>query len=209
MVSQGLKANPNYQFTLLVRNPDNIEYDEEEKTKLTLIKGDAEKKDDVLKAIEGSDVVVFSVGSTITATFKMTYPELCQRTIQVLIDAIQSIEDPSQRPKRLVAVTTTGAVEHKEVPLLFKPLYHLALHAPHEDKKEMEARIVKSCPIDWIIVRPSLLTNGELTGQYRSSDSTITGYTISRQDIGHFLLHQCLDDENAKQWIKKYAVVTY
>ncbi|CAO3628781.1 unnamed protein product [Cunninghamella blakesleeana] len=210
MVSQGLKnKDKEYQFTLLVRNPDNIDYDEEEKKQLTLIQGDAEKKEDVIKVIQGSDIVVFSVGSTVTATLKMTYPNLCQRTIQVLIDAIQSIDDPQQRPKKLIAITSSGCVEHKEVPLLFKPLYHFALAAPHEDKREMEHRIVNHCPIDWVIVRPSLLTNGALTGKYRSSATTISGYTISREDVGHFMLHQCLDDETAKQWIKKCVVVTY
>ncbi|KAI8096577.1 uncharacterized protein BX664DRAFT_324309 [Halteromyces radiatus] len=206
MVAQGLETGK-YEFILLVRNPDQVDYNEEQKAKLTLIKGDALDASAVKQTVEGCDLVVFAIGSTITATFKMTHPGLCQKGMNVLLNVIKGMEHP---PKRLIAVTTTGAMDPKEVPLLFRPLYHWALAEPHADKREVENSIQSSShPFDWIIVRPSLLTDGALTQHYRAESNRLVGYTISRQDVGHFLLNQCLDDDEAKKWINNYVVVTY
>ncbi|CAO3597804.1 unnamed protein product [Absidia cylindrospora] len=215
MVAQGLsKPGASDEFILLVRNPDNVEYDQEQKAKLIIIKGDAHDPTAVRQLVEGADIVVTSIGSGVTATFKMTIPNVCEKGIQVLLDVIGSIDDPARRPRRLVAVSTTGAMDGGEVPFLFRPLYHLALAEPHKDKKALEEHITSTAPsltppLDYVIVRPSLLTNGALTGHYRADTKRVVGYTISRSDVGHFLLEQCLDDETVKKWVNQYVVVTY
>ncbi|ORZ25546.1 hypothetical protein BCR42DRAFT_386171 [Absidia repens] len=215
MVAQGLsKPDSTDEFVLLVRNPDHVEYDPEQKAKLTLIKGDAHDPTTVRQLVEGADIVVTSIGSGVTATLKMTMPNVCEKGIKVLLDVIGSIDDPARRPRRLVAVSTTGAIDGGEVPFLFRPLYHLALAEAHKDKKALEDHITSTAPsltppLDYVIIRPSLLTNGPLTGQYRTDNKRLVGYTISRTDIGHFLLEQCLDDEKVQKWVNQYVVVTY
>ncbi|SAL94728.1 hypothetical protein [Absidia glauca] len=208
MVAQSLAKDNSDQhtFVLLVRNPATIDYDDSQRSRMTLVQGDALDPAAVRQVVSGADVVVTSIGASVTPTLKMTHPGLCEDGIKVLLGVLESME---QRPRRLIAVSTTGAIDGGEVPWLFRPLYHLALAAPHADKKAMEERITSSCPIDWIILRPSLLTNGVLTGEYRTDTKRLVGYTISRQDVGHFMLNQCLDDDNAAKWLKHFVIITY
>ncbi|KAI8340178.1 hypothetical protein BC941DRAFT_419630 [Chlamydoabsidia padenii] len=205
MIVQSL-ANPTHTFVLLVRNPDTVDYNETQKAQLELIQGDALDPEAVRQVVTGADVVVTSIGAFITPTLKMTHPGLCEQGIKVLLGVLDSLQD---RPRRLIAVSTTGAIDGEEVPWLLRPLYHWVLAAPHADKKAMEDHITSSCPIDWIILRPSLLTNGGLTnGQYRKDTKRLVGYTISREDVGHFMLEECLDEEKSKKWINNYVVIT-
>ncbi|KAK4515463.1 cysteine protease [Mucor velutinosus] len=206
MVCQGLEKGE-HQFKLLIRNPDNADYTEDQKSKLTIVKGDALDAEAVKQTLQGTGVIVYSIGSAFDfKKMDMVNPGLCHDTMSVLLKVLQDLPE-DERPKRLVVVSTTGLDKMKEVPYLLQPLYHLVLHAPHQDKKEMEKLVVdenKSVP-DWIIVRPSLLTDGALKGKYRA-DVGISGYTISREDVGHFLLNQCIVPTI---WIQKKVVVTY
>ncbi|KAI9026539.1 NADH(P)-binding-domain-containing protein [Phycomyces nitens] len=204
MVKQGLVSFPDYQFTLMVRNPAIVQFTEEEKQSIKWVKGDARSNQDIKNAVEGADCVVTSVGCTINLKGAMVDPGLCQDSMKVLLDVIQELPEET-RPKRLVTVSTTGLDGMSEVPYLFRPLYKFLLHAPHEDKKAMEGLVRANTAVsDWIIVRPTLLTNGPKTEKYRDGEG-LCGYTVSREDVGHFMLHQCL---SSTQWIKKAPVVS-
>ncbi|GAB2686601.1 NAD(P)-dependent oxidoreductase [Kribbella swartbergensis] len=64
----------------------------------------------------------------------------------------------------------------------------------YADLRVMEADIVSS-GTDWTIVRPPKLTNGPLTGTYRTvvGGTVSRGYTISRADVAHLML-SAVDD---------------
>lgn len=208
MVIQGLEQEHPHQYKLLIRNPANLEYTEDQKSKLTIIKGDALDAAAVKETIANTDVIVYSIGSAFDMkTRSMVSPGLCHDTMTVLLKVMDDLPQ-DQRPKQLVVVSSTGLDGMKEVPYLFRPMYHFLLHEPHEDKKELEKLVTgqenKHLP-NWIIVRPSLLTDGKRTGKYKV-DVGISGYTISREDIGHFLLHQCIESQ---KWVNKKVVVTY
>lgn len=206
MVIQGLEKGQ-HQYRLLIRNPGNMDYTEEQKEKITIIQGDALDAVAVKLTIQNTDVIVYSIGSAFDMkTRSMVSPGLCHDTMAVLLQVLKDLPE-HERPKRLVALSSTGLNGMAEVPYLFQPVYHFLLHAPHEDKKEMERLVVdENSPMrDWIIVRPSLLTDGKHVGKYRANVS-ISGYTVSRQDVGHFLLEQCIEPTT---WINKKVVVTY
>ncbi|KAI8637574.1 hypothetical protein BD408DRAFT_424278 [Parasitella parasitica] len=206
MVVQGLEKGE-HEFKLLLRNPDIADYTQDQKSKLTIIKGDALDAKTVKETVQNTDVIIYSIGSAFDfKKMDMVNPGLCHDTMALLLQVLQALPQ-NERPKRLVAVSTTGLDNMIEVPYLFYPLYRFVLHAPHQDKKELEKLVVakNSSVPDWIIIRPSLLTDGNLRGKYKS-DVGISGYTISRQDVGHFLLNQCLVSTT---WIHKKVVVTY
>ncbi|KAG2196937.1 hypothetical protein INT46_006452 [Mucor plumbeus] len=206
MVIQGLEKGE-HQFKLLIRNPDNADYTEEQKSKLTIIKGDALDPAVVKETIQNTDVIIYSIGSAFDfKKMDMVNPGLCHDTMAVLLQVLEELPE-NERPNRLVVVSTTGLDNMKEVPYLFYPLYRFVLHAPHQDKKELERLVIdenKSVP-NWIVVRPTLLTDGDLKGKYKA-DVGLSGYTISRQDVGHFLLNQCIVPTT---WIHKKVVVSY
>ncbi|KAI8981831.1 hypothetical protein BDF20DRAFT_818267 [Mycotypha africana] len=212
MVVQSLSNNANHEFKLLIRNPNKLEesYTKEQLSKVTIIEGDALDVVAVKETIRNTDVVIFSVGSGMDIMKrKMLQPGLCKDAMTVLLEAMSQLsnDDVDSRPKHLVAVSTTGLDGMKEVPFLLQPLYKFLLHEPHQDKLAME-RLIENNEIqglNWIIVRPSLLTDGQVTGKYRANVG-ISGYTISRDDVGHFLWNQCV---LAEVWNNKKVVVTY
>lgn len=205
LVTQGLEDNK-HEFKLLIRYPESLDYTEEQKSKLTIIQGDAaENPEKVKETIANTDVIVYGIGSGFNMLSRtMTHPGLCKKTITILLKAVEELPE-NERPKRLVVVSSAGVEGSDDVPFVLKPLYYY-LHAPHVDKKDLEDVVEENKLItDYIIVRPTLLTDGKVTGKYRAEEH-ISGYTISREDVGHFLLHQCLEPTT---WIKKKVLVTY
>ncbi|KAI9365635.1 hypothetical protein BD770DRAFT_376942 [Pilaira anomala] len=205
MVAQGLVTGE-HEFKLLLRKPENLDFTEDQKSKLTIIQGDALDPLAVKETVVDTDAIVYSIGSAFNMSSRsMVTPGVCHDTMTILLKVLEELSE-EERPKRIVVVSSTGLYDMKEVPYLLQPLYHFLLHEPHEDKKELE-RLVEENKVlsNWIIVRPSLLTDGKLVGKYRA-DIGISGYTVSRQDVGHFLLHQCIEPTT---WINKKVVVTY
>jgi putative NADH-flavin reductase len=68
--------------------------------------------------------------------------------------------------------------------------------------KELQEQIVRNSPLDWIIVRPAMLTNAERTGKYRAgfapTDHSIMR-KISRADVADFMLKQTADNTYLRQ----------
>jgi putative NADH-flavin reductase len=68
--------------------------------------------------------------------------------------------------------------------------------------KEVQENLIRESPVEWVIVRPALLTNGPHTGKYRSGfaagDNSIRR-KISRADVGDFMLRQLSTVENVRK----------
>jgi uncharacterized protein YbjT (DUF2867 family) len=64
------------------------------------------------------------------------------------------------------------------------------------DDKDVQERIVRRSKLDWVIVRPVILTDGPKTNAYRASVDPRDwkcGF-ISRADVADFLVKQIGDD---------------
>ena len=73
--------------------------------------------------------------------------------------------------------------------------FHLLLERVYDDK-DVQERIVRGSELDWVIVRPVILTNGPKTNTYRAvidPRSWTCGF-ISRADVADFLGKQIDDD---------------
>jgi uncharacterized protein YbjT (DUF2867 family) len=77
---------------------------------------------------------------------------------------------------------------------LLLPMINAFAADVYADLRVMEADIMSSAT-DWTIVRPPKLTNGSLTGTYRTTvGGTVSrGYTISRADVAHLMLAAASD----------------
>lgn len=68
--------------------------------------------------------------------------------------------------------------------------------------KETQEKIIKASSLQWTIVRPAALTNGPLTGKYRSDfgpkDNSIRR-KISRADVAAFMLGELNSEENLRK----------
>jgi uncharacterized protein YbjT (DUF2867 family) len=69
------------------------------------------------------------------------------------------------------------------------------LRDEYADKNAQE-RIVRESGLEWVIVRPMILTNGPWTNDYRASVDLKPGRHpyISRADVADFLVRQLTDD---------------
>ena len=85
---------------------------------------------------------------------------------------------------------------------LFSPLVKAAFRKPYADLALMEDILCDS-GLDWTIVRPPRLTNGPLTGTYRTAygQNLRRGILISRADVAHLMLRVLEQPETIKQTI--------
>jgi putative NADH-flavin reductase len=69
------------------------------------------------------------------------------------------------------------------------------------DDKERQEELIQGSELDWIIVRPSLLTNDPHTGAYRVGSEVTHGIgaKLPRADLADFMLEQLTDDTYLRQ----------
>ena len=85
---------------------------------------------------------------------------------------------------------------------LFSPLVKAALRKRYADLALMED-VVRESGLDWTVVRPPRLTNGPLTGTYRTAygQNVRRGILISRADVAHLMLRVLEQPETIEQTI--------
>ncbi|KAJ2774066.1 hypothetical protein IWQ56_000754 [Coemansia nantahalensis] len=189
------------EITILARTPERLTFTSAQLAKITVVKGDATAKADVARAIEGADMVVSSLGGapSLTGIADAGVEEVA--TLLVL-EAIK--ETRASSPPRLIMVSSTGVGTLRDVPLVMRPLYGLLLRTPHRHKAVAEAAI-RASGVPFTLVRPALMTNGPLTRTYRAAAGA-SGYTISRNDVAHFVLEQCVLGD---AWVGEAPVIAY
>ncbi|PSR16805.1 epimerase [filamentous cyanobacterium CCP3] len=154
------------------------------------IEGDVTDKATVEKAVQGQDAVLSALGSS-----SLKRSPALTTGVRNIVEAMEQYN-----VRRLVYQSSLGVGEsRKQVGFLVRniiiPLVLRNAIADHEDKE----RIIKQSNLDWVIVRPAGLTNGDHTGEYRSGETIDFGAKISRADVADFMLKQVTDDACLKK----------
>ncbi|KAF8350381.1 hypothetical protein F5887DRAFT_1069405 [Amanita rubescens] len=105
---------------------------------------------------------------------------------------------------------------------VLRPVYSYLLDQPHKDKLGVE-RLAFHCLSKFgsfsnvLIVRPALLTDGECVADklehagkkkpYRVGSEEISGYTVSRKDVAHFIVEDAL--KNWEKYRDTIATIVY
>lgn len=156
---------------------------------------------------------------------KFDDPTICKDAITVILSALRSLPSLSQKPV-IVALSTTGiSSKARDVPMAMLPLYHWLLAVPHKDKKEMEAVLLAEMTKpaqeraieNFVIVRPSLLTDGKRLGTDKvrvgeeggEGAKPAVGYTIGREDVGGWMFDEMVKGAGAKKYAGKMVSITY
>jgi putative NADH-flavin reductase len=170
---------------------------------VVLTVGDVLDRDSLVRAVEGQEAVVCSLGSGVTGPFKkMT---MLSEGTRNLIAAMQK-----QNVRRIVCITGIGAGESKgHGPWYYNWLFQpLVLRGVYEDKTRQE-NLVRSSGLAWTLVRPGMLTNGAMKGQAAVRAITNLAGTragnISRADVAEFCLRELVDD----RYLNQAPVITY
>jgi len=147
--------------------------------------GDALKVNDVARALDQVDVVVQALGVPPSLDLVLKPVTLFSEATRVLLPAMKKAG-----VTRLVSVTGFGAGDSRAAINIFQRLpFKLLLKNAYDDKSLQETLIADS-DLDWLIVRPGVLTNGSFTGKYRvlSKPGEWRNGIISRADVADFVL---------------------
>jgi uncharacterized protein YbjT (DUF2867 family) len=107
--------------------------------------------------------------------------------------------NPTNRKSTMFATNDIGA----EFDRLFQPL--LLRHA-YKDKDRQEAAI-RASSLDWVIVRPAMLTNDPARGSVKAVTNLagVKGGKIARADVARFVMEQLTTDT----WLRQTPVILW
>ena len=96
--------------------------------------------------------------------------------------------------RRFVCLSAYGASETRDTALYSKVLRSMI--GKRVEDKDRQEELIRESELDWVLVRPPLLTNGARRGQYRAGfDIPIKLFSsVSRADVADFMLKQLTDD---------------
>jgi putative NADH-flavin reductase len=183
-IDQALAAG--HEVTAFVRSPFE--------SKARVVQGNVLDPAQVTEAVRGHDVVVTCLG-----TRPWRHVDICSGSIAAMIPAMKA-----NGIRRVVAMSTQGIGDSK-MGTFGKIGAAIVLRKAFADKAKMEATLAET-DLDWIVVRPGLLTNGKPRGTWRAADDgSIVGGSISRVDTATFMLQQI----ESTEWLRRRPVVVW
>jgi putative NADH-flavin reductase len=169
-----------HTVTAFVRDPARVTVPDDDR--LRVVVGDVLDRQAVDGAVDGQDAVVIALGTR----------DRSDRTIRTegTANVVRAMQ--SHGIRRVVAVSAGGVGDsYDQVPLLIKVLIKTLLRNTYADHEAQE-QVLRDSELDWVIVRPSMLTDGPHTGEYRTgtAEDDLPGGQVSRADVADFVLRQ-------------------
>jgi len=164
--------------------------------------GDALSGEDVRSALEGVDTVIQAVGIAAGPDMVLGPVRLFSKSTSILMPAMEEAGI-----RRLICVTGFGAGDSRaSIGCLQRIPFRILLKRAYDDKDVQEA-LIRESHLDWVIVRPGVLTNGNRTGRYKVlvDPKAWRNGLISRADVAHFLIQQIDNDA----YLRKTPVLIY
>lgn len=156
---------------------------------LRTFKGDVFDTEAVAEAVAGHDAVIVCIGST-NLRDKTTLSEGTRNIVEAMVP---------HEGQRLVVISAAGVGDSwKQISLAARLLFKTMLRNVFADHQAQEA-IVRTCPLDWTIVRAAVLNDRAPTGCLASN--TAPARRISREDLADFLVEQLTDSAYSRQEI--------
>lgn len=184
LVAQALERG--LAVTALVRDPSRFTIAHPQ---LTVVRGDVLDRDSVDAAVRGQEAVVSALGH------KRYYPpnRILSEGTRNLLQAMET-----HGVSRFVCETSLGVGDSAGRLGVYYTFFTIPVVLPfyYWDKARQE-RLIAASPVEWVIVRPGLLTNGPKRGRYRHGHgigSFLWTVRISRADVADFMLNQLASD---------------
>jgi putative NADH-flavin reductase len=182
-----------HSVRVLLRNPNRMPLSNE---KMRIVLGNVLDHESVTKTILGADAVLSCLGQR--NLMRNT------RVVSVGTHLIMSVMK-EQGVRRVVVESASGAGESlAQASLLQRVIFATLLWAPYQDKNLMEPD-VKASGLEWTLVRPTALTNGQRTGKYVVSIGTAPKtFSVTRADVATAMLRAVEE----RLWIGEAPTVT-
>lgn len=172
--------------TVLVRTPEKLQINDEN---LTVMQGDVLNKEDVVRAMHGMDVVVSALNTDGTTTLSESMPLI-----------IKAMEDAGI--KRIITIGTAGILQSRSTPNALRyqtnESKQRSTRAAEEHHKVYD--MLKQSTLEWTIVCPTYLPDGERLGEYRVEHDFLPmgGVKICVSDTAEFAYKQIESNEYVK-----------
>ena len=164
-----------------------------------MIEGDARDGAILAHAMDGCDAVVSALGTG-----------MGRRKVDLLTVATRAMIRAMTRNgvRRLVCVSALGVGDSRGhggfvFDRLFQPLL---LSEAYKDKEGQEAAI-RASALDWVVVRPAMLTNDTARGSVRAFTDLVgvNGGKVARADVARFVVDQLTTDT----WLRRTPVILW
>jgi uncharacterized protein YbjT (DUF2867 family) len=174
--------------TAFARTPSKLEINN---THLTKVAGDFHNENSVREAVKGHDAVIICASSTTLKGFREK-PDYFSQGTKFCINAMKE-----QGVKRLVVLSAHGVGDSYDVAswVQRKLLIDRLLKDVFRDH-DIQERMVRESGLEFVIARPTRLTNGKAKGKYmRTTEPKSIPSSISRADLADFLVASCESQE--------------
>ena len=186
LVAQALEQG--HTVTAFARNPVAITT---KHRNLAIVQGDILDYASIERTVERQDAILSALGTKVL------------RKNTIISDGTRNIITAMEKSgvKRFVFESSlsigNSKPQQKQLGLFYNIIVIPLLLRNMFQDKEVQERYIMQSTLDWVIVRPAVLTNGLRTGVYRSGFSatdTPIKAKISRADVADFMLKQLTDD---------------
>lgn len=155
-----------------------------------IVQGDVHDAGTVQTALAGCDGVIDTLGGK-TPYLKT---ELESSAARVVLQAMQQCG-----VRRLIVISMLGAGDSgHQAPFWYEHLLlPTFLRGALPDKNAMEA-VVEASGMDWVLVRPPVLSDDEPTGHIKVIAGDEIAHSITRSDLAQFLVDQLTNDSHLR-----------
>lgn len=182
-----------HDVTVLVRNPEKVRLNHDN---LTVLQGDVLEQEAVTNAFQGTDVV-FSALNTDGGT-------VLSESMPLMIRAMET-----EGIKRIVTIGTAGILQSRVSPevLRYQSSESKRKTTRAAEEHEKVYNLLNQSHLDWTIVCPTYLPDGERLGNYRTETDFLPkgGSKISVPDTAEFAYRQM----KSRDYIKKRVGIAY
>ncbi|MEW8967397.1 MULTISPECIES: NAD(P)-dependent oxidoreductase [Exiguobacterium] len=178
----------------LVRSPEKLDLTHD---RLTIVKGDAENRDDVFRTVEGTDAVLMALGHT-----KTSNKDVLEQATSHVVAAMHAYNATRVVNLTGATVKVPKDVKQKLISRFAETLMKTFAGDLLRDSY-IQKGILEASGLEWTIVRGPLLLEGPMTGTYRTGYFAFDKPMIDRADVAHFMLRELEE----RQYVHEYPLI--
>jgi len=173
--------NKGHLVTAFARRPSSVTIQHKN---LQVVQGDILEYDKVKQAVEGQDVIISALGVE------------SRKPTTILSEGTRNILRAMEECKvsRFICMSSAGILGNDAGILFGKIIMPLFLKQVFIDKVR-QMKIIQETNLDWVIVRPTGLTDAPKTGKYKITMGSPVSRRIPRADVADFMLKLMTDKQ--------------